>query len=79
MIKATGLWLKKNKNGKSFMIGNLGAVTVMIFKNENKVGNQPDYEMVLAESKQQERTDKPKAAPVQNVAPKSNNDDEFSF
>lgn len=58
MIELTGLWINKNKDGKTYMKGSLGQGTVLIFKNETKEegSNQPDYRMLLAEkTKKEER------------------------
>ena len=52
MINATGLWVHKTKDGKSYMSGNLGGLRVMIFKNEHKTNpKHPDYRLVVAENK----------------------------
>jgi|TARA_R100000656_G_scaffold21193_1_gene18863 hypothetical protein len=56
MIELTGLWLNKDKEGKTYMKGSLGQGTVLIFKNEKKEegSNQPDYKMLLAEKTKKE-------------------------
>jgi len=56
MITATGLWLNKTKDNKSYMSGLMGGVRVMVFKNEKKEAGskQPDYNLVFAENKKKE-------------------------
>lgn len=44
MIVAGGLWLRKSKKQESYMVGTLGGVKVLIFKNKQKRGeHDPDY------------------------------------
>ena len=45
LIKLTGLWKNKDKNGKGYLSGNLNAVTrLMILSNTFKKGDRdPDY------------------------------------
>lgn len=52
-LKPVGaLWTKDGKKGKflsgTLDLGVLGKATIMIFPNEKKENNQPDYRMYLA-------------------------------
>lgn len=57
MISLGGLWLKKDRDGNFFMVGNVGFNgKILIFKNRDKKSdNSPDYFIYLAPS-----ADKPK-------------------
>jgi len=56
MINATGLWLNKTKDGKSYMSGTMGGVKVLIFKNEKKTEDKhPDYQLCFAENKPKDK------------------------
>jgi hypothetical protein len=50
LIKLGGLWVNKDKNGKSYLAGKLSAnVRILVFKNEYRSAeNQPAYVMYLA-------------------------------
>ena len=58
LIKLTGLWINE-KNGRKYMSGTLrdsdiealtglGDMKILIFKNDDKEDNQPDYRMLAA-------------------------------
>ena len=50
MIKITGLWKGKDKNGSTFMSGTMGGVKVLIFANKYKEEDKhPDYIMYFAQ------------------------------
>ena len=51
MIKVTGLWANKDKNGNQYLSGNLTpTVRILIFKNKFKDTNKhPDYVMSFAQ------------------------------
>lgn len=57
MISLGGLWLKTAKNGKRFMVGNIGFDgKIFIFKNESKKSeNSPDYFIYLTPGEKQEK------------------------
>lgn len=89
-IKIGGLWLKKSREGQSYMNGSIDlgdrAFYVSIFKNNNKRegSNDPDYNILKGEEKQPYvkpvRQSNGRAVPkIQlNETPKNNNilDDE---
>ncbi len=57
MKKLGALWLK-TKNDKSFFTGKFGEQNIVIFKNDYKQGNQPDYiiyEGTSSDRKQEDR------------------------
>jgi len=56
MIMLTGLWLKKSKNGVTYMSGNMGSNRVLMYKNTKKTkDNSPDYFLYLAPPQPKER------------------------
>ena len=58
LIKLGGLWVNKDKNGKSYLAGKLSAnVRILVFKNEYRSAeNQPAYVMYLAPVEQPDAT-----------------------
>ena len=63
MIKLTGLWKGKDKNGNGYLSGNLNAVTrLMILSNTFKKGERnPDYFLYIgAKEKAGNGKEKPK-------------------
>jgi len=63
--KIGAFWLKKDKNGQSYMAGSLedlsGDIKVVLFKNSKKEKeNQPDYLLYLSEPKED------KQIPIEN-------------
>ena len=60
MINVTGLWLNKDKNGKTYMSGSMGGVRVLVYKNERKSEDKhPDYNLVFAENKKRDVGNEP--------------------
>ena len=53
MIKITGLWENKDKNGNTYYSGTMGSSKVIIMKNTFKKegSNQPDWNFCIAENK----------------------------
>ena len=50
MIKITGLWKGKDKNGKTYFSGTMGGAKVLIFANNYKEEDKhPDYIMYFAQ------------------------------
>jgi len=63
MINACGLWKVTSKEGKDYLLGRLGGVKVMVFKNEmKKEDKHPDYNMVFAEYEKKENKKEEKEA-----------------
>lgn len=65
MIKLTSLWKNKTKDGNTYLKGNIGEATILIFTNkEKKNENSPDFFMFLAEKQKPEdkkpETEQPK-------------------
>jgi len=56
MLKITGIWENKDKNGNVYYSGYLGSSRVMIMKNTYKKEGtkEPDFNMYLAEAKKKE-------------------------
>ena len=53
-IKATGLWLNKTKDGKTYFSGTMGQMNVQIFPNDFKTkDNHPDLQMYFVEKQLQ--------------------------
>jgi len=51
LVKATGLWTGKDKNGNPTLSGNLGGARVLIFKNNYKEEEKhPDYIMYFGQN-----------------------------
>lgn len=59
MIKLTGLWKSKTKDGKPMLSGKLGYNTKLIIlpNNYKKKENDPDYNVFLAEYKREVQVD----------------------
>lgn len=72
MIKLTGLWKNKSKNGMEYLSGRLGNAKVMIFPVKNKKSDKsPDYELVLAEYEHKENNSNNELSSGQVAAQKS--------
>lgn len=72
MISLTGLWIKKDKNGNTYMAGKLGSLNVLVMKNTfKKEDKQPDYKIMLAPPKP--KNEAPGASQEQNES------DDFPF
>ena len=56
-IKLTGLWIRKDKNGNTFLCGNINAVTAaLVMSNGFKQNeNDPDYYLYLQAIKKNPR------------------------
>lgn len=52
MIRITGLWKHKDKNGNPYLTGSTekGGARWMVFPVKQKVENGPDYNLVVAEA-----------------------------
>jgi uncharacterized protein (DUF736 family) len=54
--KIGALWSKKTTEGKEFFSGVItdlrGDIQIVVFKNEKKTDNQPDYDILLSEPKE---------------------------
>jgi hypothetical protein len=50
MFELTGLWLNRSVNGKKYMKGRIGKISILIFKNNQKQlgDNQPDYKLFIS-------------------------------
>ena len=60
MMKLTGLWKSKTKDGKTYLSGNLGNIKVLVFTNDyKKKDSDPDYNLFFAPK---EEKDKPAAS-----------------
>lgn len=69
MIELTALWKKTGPKG-DYLTGKLGNATIMVFPNTKKTAdNQPDFRIMVTESKEkQSYPNRPKPNP-QNFAP----------
>jgi len=52
------LWVKTSARGE-FMTGTINGVAVVCFKNDRKTGNQPDWRVLRAKSREQQPTAPP--------------------
>lgn len=49
--KLTGLWKNRDKNGKTYLSGNLGLARLLVLPNDFKKGDKdPDYTVLLVPS-----------------------------
>jgi len=49
MLQVTGLWINEAQSGEKYMVGYLGSLRVLIFKNRYKTDDRhPDYVMHFA-------------------------------
>lgn len=49
MLEVSGLWINESKQGKKYMVGYMGKLKIVIFKNTYKQegDKKPDYIMYL--------------------------------
>ena len=56
--KIGALWSKKTSDGKEYYSGAItdlrGDIPIVVFQNEKKSENQPDYDILLSEVKEDE-------------------------
>ena len=56
--KIGALWSKKTEDGKEYFSGVIsdlrGDIQIVIFKNDKKSENQPDYDILLSEPKKED-------------------------
>lgn len=57
--KIGALWSKQTEEGKEYYSGVItdlrGDIQIVAFKNDKKTENQPDYDILLSESKVEEK------------------------
>ena len=68
MVNMGGLWKNISANGIEYLSGSFGNAKMMVFKNENKSGNEnaPDYRVCFANKQRREEegaTDSTPSAP----------------
>ena len=55
--KIGALWSKKTEQGKEYFTGVIsdlrGDIQIVVFQNEKKSENQPDYDILLSESREE--------------------------
>ena len=55
--KIGALWSKKTEDGKEYFSGVIadlrGDIQIVVFKNEKKTDNQPDYDILMSESREE--------------------------
>ena len=55
--KIGALWSRKTSDGKEYLTGVIsdlrGDIQIVVFRNDKKTENQPDYDILLSESKQE--------------------------
>lgn len=61
MIKLTGLWKNKSKDGKPYLAGSIGNLRLLVFPNDKMKDTDPDYRVCIAEN--EKKADAPKPAP----------------
>jgi len=63
MIRLTGLWKQKGKDGKTYLNGNIGGARIMILPNEyQREGKKdPEYHLMISERPPKEESKKPKS------------------
>ena len=65
MIKLTGLWANKDKNGNLVLSGYLGSARLVIFTNTyKKEDKHPDYIAYVDEQKQKDAAPSPSDTPA---------------
>ena len=56
--KIGALWSKKTEEGKEYFTGVIsdlrGDIQIVVFKNDKRNDNQPDYDILLSEPKKQD-------------------------
>ena len=57
--KIGALWSKKASEGQEYLTGVLsdlrGDIQIVVFQNEKKTDNQPDYDILLSEPKEEDK------------------------
>lgn len=58
MIKATGIWINKDKNGNEYFSGSMGSIRVVIMPNTFKTAGskENDFNLYFEENKRKEDT-----------------------
>ncbi len=78
LIKITGLFLNEQKDGTKYMSGTAqDGVKYLVFKNKNKEGKQPDYNLFLDDETLANKTDYIK--PQDNHWAAQSEDDQIPF
>ena len=64
MMKVASLWKGKDKHGNQMMSGNMeiGSFRVLILKNQQKQGEQPDYHLFVANQDRQRQAETTQAS-----------------
>lgn len=51
LVKITGLWLNRTKDGKEYLSGNFGSARVLIFENRDRVSDKiPTHTLFITSS-----------------------------
>ena len=69
MIKITGLWVNKDKNGDTYYSGSLGNAKIFIFKNKYKKegSKEPVANLFIADKQQNAGTQQPNNSQQKNA------------
>ncbi len=61
LIRATGLWIKVSKTGRTYYVGRLGALKVLVLENTDKdrAENAPTHYLCFGEAQQRQATASP--------------------
>lgn len=74
MVRIAGLWKNKQKDGKTYISGNLGGAKILIFENSFKAEDKhPDYTMYLVDGRETPQ------ASSEHVKGKQQTDDDIPF
>jgi hypothetical protein len=58
-IKVGALWLQKDKNGKTYMSGNVGETKIVVFKNNYKKEDKHQDYLIYEKTGRKEETPPP--------------------
>jgi hypothetical protein len=48
LITAAGLWKKTSAKGKTYLVGRMGGVRVLVLENIRRTDKDPDYSLIFA-------------------------------
>jgi hypothetical protein len=64
LIKAAGLWLKRSKNDREYLVGRWGGCRILVFENSNRTDeSEPSHFLMLGQAEDKRQESQPRAKP----------------